>query len=74
MTDWRAVKPPRLPRCCNCGQGVLSHHQLVDGAFVCDVCGGYLGYCGPNGCDTGLPHRCWVPHPAVVPEIPGATE
>ena len=56
----RFVKPCRQPVCCNCGHW-REAQQTEDFTFACPVCRLYVGYCGPNGCDTGVVHTCWKP-------------
>jgi len=65
----RTVIPARQPVCCNCNRGLQHNHQIANGEFRCDFCGGYLGYCGANGCDTGLDHFC--PWKSLVQQVEG---
>jgi hypothetical protein len=55
----RTFIPARQPQTCNCGWPHDHFKQDADLVFRCTTCRGYLGYCGPNGCDTGVPHKHW---------------
>lgn len=54
----RRVQPARQPICCTCGNWPHAT-QRSDWTFACTRCNGYVGYCGPNGCDTGVEHDHW---------------
>jgi len=51
-TEGRIVKPPRIPRTCNCGGvGIRQYHKHADGSHWCDYCGGYCGSSSVHGSD-----------------------
>lgn len=60
METMRTVQPQRQPVCCACGHWQEAK-QTANFTFACPNCHLYVGYCGPNGCDTGVKHTCWKP-------------
>ncbi len=58
----RTITPAFPPVTCMC---IVTHRRVEQQAnhvFQCQDCGGYLGYCGPNGCDAYIPHEHWREH------------
>lgn len=58
----RTITPAVQPDTCQCMTTYPRIEQGEDRVFRCKDCGGYLGYCGPNGCDAHVQHTHWREH------------